>query len=82
MVVDPLALNNEESHGHALSDKQEPTNKLEDELLLSACTGAFITPLNNAFGQAFRVYNEGEGARRQTVEDFYRINHINQNLDF
>lgn len=36
---------------------------------------------NNAFGNSFRDY-EKETQRRESVEEFYRVNHINQTLDF
>lgn len=36
---------------------------------------------NNAFGNSFRDY-EKESQRRESVEEFYRVNHINQTLDF
>lgn len=36
---------------------------------------------NNAFGNSFRDYDK-ESQRQESVEEFYRVNHINQTLDF
>ncbi|XP_072984177.1 probable inositol oxygenase [Typha latifolia] len=41
----------------------------------------FIMPDSNAFGHTFRDY-DAESERKKTVEEFYRINHINQSFDF
>ncbi|CAL9084368.1 inositol oxygenase [Musa troglodytarum] len=43
--------------------------------------GGFVVPGSNAFGHSFRDY-EKETARRATVEEFYRVNHIYQTYDF
>uniref|UniRef100_A0A0D6R4V6 Inositol oxygenase n=1 Tax=Araucaria cunninghamii TaxID=56994 RepID=A0A0D6R4V6_ARACU len=43
--------------------------------------GGFATPDSNAFGYAFRDY-EKESERRAGVEEFYRLNHINQTYEF
>ncbi|CAN6699366.1 unnamed protein product [Malus baccata var. baccata] len=42
---------------------------------------AFIAPEINSFGQSFRDYN-AESERQKSVEEFYRLNHINQTHDF
>ncbi|TQD81157.1 hypothetical protein C1H46_033267 [Malus baccata] len=42
---------------------------------------AFIAPESNSFGQSFRDYN-AESERQKSVEEFYRLNHINQTHDF
>eukprot|EP00249_Psilotum_nudum_P002130 c15016_g3_i1 orf=2-412(-) len=44
-------------------------------------TGAFVVPDSNSFGQKFRVY-DADSERRLGVEEFYRIQHINQTYDF
>ncbi|KAL9154204.1 hypothetical protein ABFS82_10G099700 [Erythranthe guttata] len=48
---------------------------------LDAHGGGFDAPEINAFGQSFRDYN-AESERQKTVEEFYRLNHINQSFDF
>ncbi|KAL0308540.1 UNVERIFIED_CONTAM: Inositol oxygenase 2 [Sesamum radiatum] len=41
----------------------------------------FEAPEINSFGHSFRDYN-AESERQKTVEEFYRLNHINQTYDF
>ncbi|KAM3321153.1 inositol oxygenase 4 [Capsicum chacoense] len=41
----------------------------------------FEVPNINAFGQSFRDYN-AESERQKTVEEFYRVQHINQTYDY
>ncbi|XP_010938965.1 probable inositol oxygenase [Elaeis guineensis] len=41
----------------------------------------FVTPETNAFGQTFRNY-ETESERKDSVEEFYRMNHIHQTCEF
>ncbi|KAL8538883.1 hypothetical protein ACS0TY_000764 [Phlomoides rotata] len=43
--------------------------------------GGFVLPQNNSFGQSFRDY-DAETKRNETVEELYRLNHINQTYDF
>ncbi|XP_078152232.1 inositol oxygenase 1-like [Carex rostrata] len=43
--------------------------------------GEFIAPDSNSFGHSFRDY-EKESERRAGVEEFYRVNHINQTYSF
>ncbi|KAH0990811.1 hypothetical protein GBA52_002294 [Prunus armeniaca] len=50
----------------------------ENELVLD---GEFVVPPTNAFGHTFRDYDVNSD-RRDGVEEFYRINHINQSVDF
>lgn len=50
----------------------------KSELLLD---GGFSIPHANSFGQNFRDYNV-ESERQMSVENFYRVNHINQTVDF
>ncbi|CAK9136286.1 unnamed protein product [Ilex paraguariensis] len=47
----------------------------------SLSDGGFDKPEINSFGQAFRDY-DAESERQKTVEEFYRVNHINQTYDF
>ncbi|XP_051152594.1 inositol oxygenase 2-like [Andrographis paniculata] len=51
----------------------------ENELVLD---GGFEAPETNAFGHTFRDYNNGESERQKGVEEFYRLNHINQTFEF
>ncbi|KAL0333818.1 UNVERIFIED_CONTAM: Inositol oxygenase 1 [Sesamum angustifolium] len=44
--------------------------------------GAFEAPEVNAFGQTFRDYSNVESERQKSVEEFYRLNHISQSVDF
>ncbi|KAB1209261.1 Inositol oxygenase 1 [Morella rubra] len=41
----------------------------------------FVAPDINSFGNSFRDYN-AESERQKTVEEFYRLQHINQTYDF
>ncbi|KAM6567378.1 hypothetical protein CsatA_026506 [Cannabis sativa] len=43
--------------------------------------GGFVVPISNSFGNTFRDYNV-ESERNSGVEEFYRINHINQTYEF
>ncbi|CAL5053337.1 unnamed protein product [Urochloa decumbens] len=43
--------------------------------------GGFVVPDANAFGKTFRDY-EADSERKETVEDFYRVNHIHQTHEF
>ncbi|KZV33270.1 hypothetical protein F511_41966 [Dorcoceras hygrometricum] len=43
--------------------------------------GKFAAPEINSFGNSFRDYN-AESERQKTVEEFYRLNHINQTVEF
>ncbi|ONI21792.1 hypothetical protein PRUPE_2G089300 [Prunus persica] len=46
-----------------------------------ASSDAFIAPEINSYGKSFRDYNV-ENERQRSVEEFYRLNHINQIYDF
>ncbi|PQP95371.1 inositol oxygenase 1-like isoform X2 [Prunus yedoensis var. nudiflora] len=50
----------------------------ENELVLD---GGFVVPPTNAFGHTFRIMMLNSD-RSDGVEEFYRINHINQSVDF
>ncbi|KAL8498200.1 hypothetical protein ACS0TY_021506 [Phlomoides rotata] len=52
---------------------------MEDEKVSSQ--GGFEAPDINAFGQTFRDYN-AESERQKGVEEFYRLQHINQTYDY
>ncbi|KAL8093987.1 inositol oxygenase 2-like [Apium graveolens] len=47
----------------------------------NVATGGFNAPDINAFGQSFRAY-DAQSERQKSVEEFYRVNHINQTYDF
>ncbi|RZC50066.1 hypothetical protein C5167_018488 [Papaver somniferum] len=53
-------------------------NDTSNELVLD---GGFLMPESNAFGQTFRDY-DAESERKDSVEEFYRMQHINQSYDF
>ncbi|KAL0552875.1 hypothetical protein IC582_012003 [Cucumis melo] len=42
----------------------------------------FFAPEINSFGHSFRDYDNAESVRQKTVEELYRLNHINQTYDF
>ncbi|KAL7134877.1 hypothetical protein ABFS83_11G054900 [Erythranthe nasuta] len=56
------------------SDSDFPVPRTESQ-------GGFEAPDINAFGHTFRDYN-AESERQKTVEEFYRMNHINQSYDY
>ncbi|XP_065631928.1 inositol oxygenase 1-like isoform X1 [Quercus suber] len=64
-------------HGVELEEKKTPAD--ENELMVDA--RGFVAPDNNAYGRTFRDYDV-ESTRQKIVEEFYRINHINQTYDF
>ncbi|KAL7605336.1 hypothetical protein Lser_V15G17997 [Lactuca serriola] len=57
---------------------QIPKNGEKSELVLD---GGFCVPHANTFGHNFRDYDV-ESERQKSVENFYRLNHINQTVDF
>lgn len=76
-------------HGLLVEDKPIPFDGNELILdggfavpeTLSSNNGGFDAPEINAFGQSFRDY-EAESERKESVEEFYRVQHINQTYDF
>jgi inositol oxygenase len=54
-------------------------NGLAAEELVSS--NEFLAPEINSFGRLFRDY-DAESERQKTVEEFYRLQHINQTYDF
>eukprot|EP00245_Coleochaete_scutata_P015455 TRINITY_DN6887_c0_g2_i1.p1 TRINITY_DN6887_c0_g2~~TRINITY_DN6887_c0_g2_i1.p1 ORF type:complete len:328 (-),score=64.93 TRINITY_DN6887_c0_g2_i1:646-1629(-) len=44
--------------------------------------GEFLMEKSNAYGHAFRSYEDTGSSRQKGVEDFYRTNHIFQTYDF
>ncbi|CAA2961631.1 inositol oxygenase 1-like [Olea europaea subsp. europaea] len=72
IVIDQLQF------GIEVEEKRVLNNESESE---SEFNGGFIMPTANTFGQNFRDY-EAESERQEGVENFYKINHINQTYDF
>jgi len=60
---------------------QEQIQKKREEELELVLDGGFSIPHANSFGHNFRDYDV-ESERQKAVEDFYRVNHINQTVDF
>nr|DAD24600.1 TPA_asm: hypothetical protein HUJ06_026064 [Nelumbo nucifera] len=65
-------------HQTELEKKMIPLGDDNKEL---ASDDGFVVPKTNAFGHTFRDY-DAESERKKTVEEFYRMNHINQSYDF
>eukprot|EP01018_Ginkgo_biloba_P001548 Gb_19626 [translate_table: standard] len=57
---------------------EDQSNGTESTLVLD---GGFTVPDTNAFGHGFRDYNK-ESKLKLSVEEFYRVNHINQTYEF
>ncbi|KAJ8641013.1 hypothetical protein MRB53_017707 [Persea americana] len=69
-----------------LSERNSSSNKeveKDDEKINGTLelNGGLLLPNNNAFGHSFRDY-EDVSERKETVEQFYRTNHINQTYEF
>ncbi|KAA8523206.1 hypothetical protein F0562_009629 [Nyssa sinensis] len=73
--------------GSQVEDKEVPSDS--NELVLDGgflmpkivSNGGFDVPDTNSFGQSFRDY-DAESERQKSVEEFYRLQHINQTYDF
>ncbi|KAG7591664.1 Leucine-rich repeat [Arabidopsis thaliana x Arabidopsis arenosa] len=65
--------------GDEIVEKNQGNVKEEEtELVLDA---GFEAPHTNSFGHTFRDY-DAESERNRGVEEFYRVNHIGQTVDF
>jgi inositol oxygenase len=62
-------------------EKQIGNKEQEKEEVEFVLDGGFLVPDSNSFGHSFRDYDV-ESARQEGVENFYRINHINQSVDY
>ncbi|TXG68775.1 hypothetical protein EZV62_003710 [Acer yangbiense] len=62
-----------------VDEAQEQKVQIDEKKLL--LDGGFLVPHTNSFGHTFRDY-DAESERQKEVENFYRINHINQTYDF
>ncbi|PIA42877.1 hypothetical protein AQUCO_02000375v1 [Aquilegia coerulea] len=67
--------------GNDLENKTNNVFEEEEENLELKLDGGFVVPDNNAFGHSFRDY-EKESERKDSVEQFYRTQHINQTYEF
>ncbi|KAJ7943830.1 Inositol oxygenase [Quillaja saponaria] len=56
-------------------EKKTQANDLKSNL-------AFAVPATNSFGRTFRDYNNFQSERQKLVEEFYRLQHINQTYEF
>ncbi|KAG6655468.1 probable inositol oxygenase [Carya illinoinensis] len=66
--------------GSQVEDKKQSSDLAQNGGHATADVAGFAMPDSNAFGQSFRDY---EGSVRQnTVEECYRLNHVNQTYDF
>ncbi|KAJ4787471.1 Inositol oxygenase [Rhynchospora pubera] len=72
-VIVPEHVLEESCNGESVKDRQ-----IDGKIDLS---GEFTVPDSNAFGHSFRDY-EKESERKAGVEEFYRVNHINQSYAF
>nr|XP_029150153.1 inositol oxygenase 4-like [Arachis hypogaea] len=63
------------------AEKKKNVHTEETSELVSAKDKTFKAPESNAFGQSFRDYDI-ESERQKRVEEFYRLQHINQTYDF
>ncbi|XP_035550927.1 inositol oxygenase 4-like [Juglans regia] len=64
----------------AVLEPKAVSNKEDSQKEMVAENG-FFAPEINSFGNSFRDYN-AESTRQSTVEEFYRLQHINQTYDF
>ncbi|XP_057734502.1 inositol oxygenase 4-like [Arachis stenosperma] len=64
-----------------VEEKKNVHTKETSELVPAAKDRTFKAPENNAFGQSFRDYDI-ESERQKSVEEFYKLQHINQTYDF
>ncbi|KAF5199201.1 Inositol oxygenase [Thalictrum thalictroides] len=64
-----------------VNDKPQLGTEVKAKNISDDTKEGFEVPTNNAFGQTFRDYH-AHSERKETVEEFYRINHINQSVDF
>lgn len=71
------------THADAVENKEtEEKKELELEVaFVEPPPNSFAAPRTNAFGQTFRDY-EAQSERQSGVENLYRVNHMNQSVDF
>ncbi|KAK6135953.1 hypothetical protein DH2020_030291 [Rehmannia glutinosa] len=61
--------------------KAKDCKKIRPETGELVVDGGFVVPENNSYGHSFRDYG-AENERKETVEELYRLSHINQTYDF
>ncbi|XLR32714.1 hypothetical protein S83_060614 [Arachis hypogaea] len=76
-----MAIQTEHSAHGSQAEKKKNVHTEETSELVSAKDKTFKAPESNAFGQSFRDYDI-ESERQKRVEEFYRLQHINQTYDF
>ncbi|XP_023527685.1 inositol oxygenase 1-like [Cucurbita pepo subsp. pepo] len=64
--------------GVAAAEEKLVNEEEDTELVLD---GGFLVPYANSFGNGFRDY-DAETERQEGVENFYKLNHMNQTYDF
>ncbi|KAI3899070.1 hypothetical protein MKW92_001554 [Papaver armeniacum] len=79
IVPEPVVVeNNNPDHKEEITNGEEVTKEEQQDLKLDE---GFKVPENNAFGHSFRDYDK-ESERKESVEKFYKTNHINQTYEF
>ncbi|RZC50064.1 hypothetical protein C5167_018487 [Papaver somniferum] len=79
IVPEPAVVENSNpDHKEEINKEEEVTKEEQQDLKLD---GGFEVPESNAFGHSFRDY-EKESQRKESVEEFYKTNHINQTYEF
>ncbi|XP_052198667.1 inositol oxygenase 1-like isoform X2 [Diospyros lotus] len=81
LVEQPADLGAETVEKKAGSDDNELVLDGGFPIPRSVQNAGFEAPEINSFGHSFRDY-DAESERQKTVEEFYRVNHINQTYDF
>ncbi|XLR44434.1 hypothetical protein S83_029094 [Arachis hypogaea] len=77
-----MAIQAEQSaHGSQVEEKKNVHTEEISEFVSATKDRTFKAPESNAFGQSFRDYDI-ESERQKGVEEFYRLQHINQTYDF
>ncbi|KVI12247.1 Inositol oxygenase [Cynara cardunculus var. scolymus] len=70
-----------DSQSQVVDTKNQCELVLDGGFMVPNNSGGFDAPDINAFGHTFRDY-EIESERQKQVEEFYKMNHINQTYDF
>jgi len=81
IVQEPLLEGDEVNQTQIVSEEKGGNGDGPSESDILQLDGGFVTPDSNAFGHSFRDYDK-ESERRAGVQEFYRINHINQTYEY
>jgi hypothetical protein len=81
IVQEPLLEGDEANQTQIGSEEKRGNGDGPSESDILQLDGGFVTPDSNAFGHSFRDYDK-ESERRAGVQEFYRINHINQTYEY